>query len=153
MRTEDTTPRVWLPRDLGDRMRNMQDHPVSGCKTIVVVDDEPGVCDTIKEALEEEGYAVEIAQDGRAGLALLRGLSELPCLLLLDIIMPVLDGNAVYREIKADPALAPISVVVATSDPSRAPLGVPVLAKPLSLGRLLDTVRAYCGDAITPGRT
>jgi CheY-like chemotaxis protein len=114
---------------------------------IVVVDDEPGVCDTIKEVLEDEGYAVEIARDGRAGLALLRTLTTQPCLLLLDIIMPVLDGTAMYREIQADPALASLHVVVATSDPSRAPQGVPVLAKPLSLTRLIDTVRAHCGEA------
>lgn len=114
---------------------------------IVVVDDEPGFCDTIKEVLEDEGYRVETAKDGRAGLQLLRRLDVVPCLLLLDLIMPVLDGNEVYREIQADPALAPIRVVVATSDPSRAPRGVSVLAKPLSLDRLLDTVRACCGEA------
>jgi CheY-like chemotaxis protein len=120
---------------------------VCGRKKIVVVDDEPGVCDTIKEVLEDEGYAVEIARDGRAGLALLRRLTALPCLLLLDILMPVLDGNAMYREIQADPALASVSVVMATSDPSRAPAGVPVLAKPLSIARLIETVKAYCGEA------
>jgi CheY-like chemotaxis protein len=118
---------------------------------IVVVDDEPGVCDTIKEVLEDEGYAVEIARDGRSGLALLRRLTTQPCLLLLDIIMPVLDGNEMYREILADPALAPLRIVIATSDPSRAPAGLPVLAKPLSLTRLMETVRAHCGDAEAAG--
>jgi len=122
-------------------------HRVSGRKTIVVVDDEPGVCDTIKEVLEDEGYAVETAQDGRAGLELLRRMTPPPSLLLLDLIMPILDGNEVYRAIQADPALASIRVVVATSDPSRAPHDVPVLAKPVSLHRLLDIVRAYCGAA------
>jgi CheY-like chemotaxis protein len=119
---------------------------VCGRKTIVVVDDEPGVCDTIKEVLEDEGYAVEIARDGLSGLALLRRLTSPPCLLLLDIIMPVLDGNAMYREMQADPLLAPLHVVIATSDPSRAPAGLPVLAKPLSLTRLMETVRAHCGE-------
>jgi CheY-like chemotaxis protein len=117
-----------------------------GRKTVVVLDDEPGFCDTVKDALEEEGYAVETAMDGRSGLALLRGLSTKPCLLLLDLVMPVLDGNAVYRELQADPALASIRVVVATSDPTRAPSGVQVLAKPLSLARLIGIVRTCCGD-------
>lgn len=117
-----------------------------GRKTVVVLDDEPGFCDTVKDALEEEGYAVETATDGRSGLELLRGLSTKPCLLLLDLTMPVLDGNAVYRELQADPALASIRVVVATSDPTGAPSGVQVLAKPLSLARLIAIVRACCGD-------
>lgn len=117
-----------------------------GRKTVVVLDDEPGFCDTVKDALEEEGYAVETAMDGRSGLELLRGLSTTPCLLLLDLVMPVLDGNAVYRELRADPALASIRVVVATSDPTHAPSGVRVLAKPLSLTRLIDIVRTCCGD-------
>ena len=120
---------------------------MSGGKTIVVVDDEPGFCDTVKDVLEDEGYRVEIARDGRAGLDLLRELQVVPCMLLLDLIMPVLDGNALYREIQSDPSLAAIRVVVATSDPSRAPRGVAVLAKPLSLDRLIDTVRACCGEA------
>jgi CheY-like chemotaxis protein len=120
---------------------------VSGGKTIVIVDDEPGFCDTVKEVLEDEGYTVEIAKDGRSGLDLLRRLTVTPCLLLLDLFMPVLDGNAVYREIQADPALSPIRVVVATSDPSYAPRGVDVLAKPLSLDRLIATVRVCCGAA------
>lgn len=120
---------------------------MTGRKTIVVVDDEPGFCETIKDLLEDEGYAVEIARDGRAGLALLRGLPARPCLLLLDLIMPVLDGAAVYRELKADPRLAPIPVAIATSDPSRAPSGALVLPKPLTIDRLLDVVRGSCGEA------
>lgn len=117
-----------------------------GRKTVVVLDDEPGFCDTVKDALEEEGYAVETAMDGGSGLELLRGLGTTPCLLLLDLSMPVLDGNAVYRELQADPALASIRVVIATSDPTHAPSGVQVLAKPLSLARLLGLVRTCCGD-------
>lgn len=114
-------------------------------KTIVVVDDEPGFCETIQDLLEDEGYAVQTAMDGGAGLALLRRLSPPPCLLILDIFMPVLDGNAVYRAMRADPALAAIPVVICTSDPDSAPPGLAVLTKPVSLVRVLETVRATCG--------
>jgi CheY-like chemotaxis protein len=116
-------------------------------KTIVVVDDEPGYCETVKDLLEDEGYTVEIAVDGRAGLELLRRLPGRPCLLLLDLIMPILDGTAVYREIQADPQLAPIPVVIATSDPARAPSGATVMPKPMTVERLLEAVRCTCGDA------
>lgn len=114
-------------------------------RTIVVVDDEPGFCDTIADLLEDEGYAVETAVDGGAGLALLRRLDPPPCLLILDLFMPVLDGNAVYRAMRADPALAAIAVVICTSDPDSAPAGLPVLTKPVSLMRVLEMVRASCG--------
>jgi CheY-like chemotaxis protein len=118
-----------------------------GTKTIVVVDDEPGFCETVKDLLEDEGYAVEIAMDGKAGLDLLRRLPRRPCLLVLDLIMPILDGSAVYRELQADPQLAPIPVVIATSDPSRAPTGARVMAKPLTIERLLAVVQSSCGAA------
>ena len=65
--------------------------------------------------------------------------------------MPVLDGAEVYREIRADPRLAPIQVVVATSDPTRAPSGAAVLPKPLTVERLLQAVRGACGDGLPPG--
>jgi two-component system, sensor histidine kinase and response regulator len=115
-------------------------------KTIVVVDDEPGYCETVKEILEDEGYAVELARDGRAGLELLRGLTTPPCLVLLDLIMPELDGGEVYRALQADPVLSGLRVVVATSDPSRAPAGAAVVAKPMSLDQLLELVRACCAE-------
>jgi CheY-like chemotaxis protein len=116
-------------------------------KTVVVVDDEPGYCETIKDLLEDEGYSVEIATDGQAGLELLQRLPERPCLLLLDLIMPRLDGGAVYREIQADPRLAAIPVVIATSDPARAPTGARVMPKPLKIEHLLETVRTACDKA------
>jgi two-component system, sensor histidine kinase and response regulator len=116
-------------------------------KTIVVADDEPGYCETIKDLLEDEGYHVETAEDGQAALELLRRLPGRPCLLVLDLIMPILDGGAVYREIKADPQLAPIPVVIATSDPTRAPSGATVMPKPVKLERLLEVVRRACREA------
>jgi CheY-like chemotaxis protein len=114
-------------------------------QTIVVVDDEPGFCETVKDLLEDEGYTVHTAMDGRAGLELLRSLPDPPCMLLLDVLMPILDGAAVYRELQADPQLAPIRVVFATSDPARAPSGAEVMAKPLNVERLLEVVRDACG--------
>ena len=114
-------------------------------KSVVVVDDEPGFCETVKEILEEEGFEVDVASDGRAALGLLRARATLPCIVILDLAMPVMDGNAVYQEMQRDPALSTIPIVIATSDPSRAPKGAEVMAKPLSIARLLQTVRGRCG--------
>ena len=109
--------------------------------TIVVVDDEETICETLKDVLEEEGYAVECASDGVEALSLLRGMRVMPRMIILDLLMPRMDGNAVISSLKADPALADIPVVVSTSDPSRAPSGVLIMRKPVDLDMLLDTVR------------
>jgi two-component system response regulator MprA len=112
--------------------------------TIVVVDDEEAICETLKDVLEEEGYAVEVAGDGVEALEILRALCSRmspPRMVILDLLMPRMDGNAVLTTLKADPALADIPVVVSTSDPSRAPSGVLIMRKPVDLDMLLDTVR------------
>ena len=109
--------------------------------TIVVVDDEETICETLKDVLEEEGYEVEVAGNGVDALALLRRLTTTPRMVILDLLMPRMDGNAVFMTMKSDPALADIPVVISTSDPSRAPSGVLIMKKPVDLDVLLDTVR------------
>lgn len=116
----------------------------TSANTIVVVDDEETICETLRDVFEEEGYAVEVAMDGVAALELLRGLAVKPRIVILDLLMPRLDGNAVYAAMQEDPALADIPVVISTSDPSRAPSGVLIMKKPVDLDLLLDTVRKAC---------
>jgi len=115
--------------------------PVPASNMIVVVDDEETICETLKDVLEEEGYSVEIAGDGVEALTLLRTMTVVPRMIILDLLMPRMDGNAVLTTLKNDPALADIPVVVSTSDPSRAPSGVLIMRKPVDLDMLLDTVR------------
>lgn len=112
--------------------------------TILVVDDEETICETLKDVFEEEGYNVEIATNGVDALALIRSMAVKPGMVILDLLMPRMDGNAVYEALKADPALADIPVVISTSDPSRAPSGVLIMRKPVDLDLLLDTVRKNC---------
>jgi CheY-like chemotaxis protein len=117
---------------------------LSSPKTILVVDDEETICETLKDVFEEEGYKVEIATNGVDALALIRSMPVKPGMVILDLLMPRMDGNAVYKALKADPALADIPVVISTSDPSRAPSGVLIMRKPVDLDLLLDTVRKNC---------
>ena len=109
--------------------------------TIMVVDDEEAICETLKDVLEEEGYSVEVAGDGVEALTLLRAMTAKPRVIILDLLMPRMDGNKVLETIRADPGLAAIPVVISTSDPSRAPSGVLIMRKPVDLDMLLDTVR------------
>jgi CheY-like chemotaxis protein len=108
-------------------------------RTVLVVDDEPDIRESLKEALIDEGYLVEVAANGRQALDLLPQLSR-PCAVIMDIIMPIMSGIELYAAMRAVPALADIPVVVSTSDPSSAPSGVLIMRKPIDLGRLLKTV-------------
>jgi CheY-like chemotaxis protein len=108
-------------------------------RTVLVVDDEPDIRESLRDALEDEGYDVVTAANGREALDVLPGLSR-PLALILDIIMPVMSGVELYTTLQADPNLATIPVVVSTSDPSRAPSGVLLMRKPIDLDRLLSVV-------------
>jgi CheY-like chemotaxis protein len=114
-------------------------------KIIVIVDDEPGLCETIQDYLEDEGYDVRIALDGAQALTVLHDLPQKPCMVLCDIIMPVMDGVTLFRTTRADPVLGGIAFVFTSTDPSRAPSGEPFMRKPLNFEQILDTVRRCCG--------
>jgi two-component system response regulator (stage 0 sporulation protein F) len=111
---------------------------------ILVVDDDPQVRATIVRALVELGYRTGEALDGEAALAALRA-AERPDLVILDYVMPGMDGAEVAREIAAvDPDLP---IVFSTGHAAlralRAAAGedVPVLSKPFTLDELDDLLR------------
>lgn len=109
--------------------------------TILVVDDEKDIRESLRDALGDEGYAVRLASNGREALDLLTNLNR-PGGIILDLTMPVMNGIEFYNAMRAVPALADIPVVISTSDPSRAPSGVPVMRKPANLEQLLAMVAA-----------
>ena len=82
-------------------------------QTIVIVDDEPQTVDMFEMFLTLKGYAVQSAYDGEDGLRLIRDVH--PAVVLLDLMMPGMDGYAVCTHLRADPALATIPVVIVTA--------------------------------------
>lgn len=112
-------------------------------KTVLVVDDEAEIRESLRDALEDEGYTVALAANGRDALELLPKLLPLSAI-ILDIIMPNMSGTEFYAAVQADPKLADIPVLVSTSDPSRAPRGVLIMKKPLNLDRLLAALTKLC---------
>ncbi|MEP6591454.1 MAG: response regulator [Gemmatimonadota bacterium] len=112
--------------------------------TVLVVDDEFELVQTLREVFTDEGYHVRTVSNGRDALRYLRETAVKPCLVVLDLILPMLDGNAVYAIMKADPELASVPILVSTSDPSRAPAGAEVMRKPIVLDALLAHVERYC---------
>jgi len=82
-------------------------------KLILFIEDEPTLQKTLGRALEQEGYEVQSALDGQSGLALVKRIK--PNLILLDLILPKMDGFAVLKELKKDANTKEIPVIVLTN--------------------------------------
>ena len=82
-------------------------------RTVLVVDDEFGIADVLETILTDEGYRVVTACNGQQGLA--RLAEEKPDIILLDFMMPILDGAGMLRAIAAEPAYQLIPVIVMSS--------------------------------------
>jgi len=115
---------------------------------ILIVDDDADIRDSLQDFFEDEGFAVSTAKDGVEALDRL-GQQRPPCVVILDMLMPLLNGAQLYEKMQADPRLARVPVIVSTSDPSRAPSGVLIMKKPINLGRLLRVVRHHCPEGCT----
>lgn len=117
------------------------EHPAGppSARTILIIDDDADLRETLAEVFSEEGWRVEVAKDGRQGLERLLGGAP-PALVLLDVHMPHRTGVEVYTAMREAPSLAGTKVVFMTSDAARAPSGVPLVKKPFDLDRLLKVV-------------
>ena len=119
------------------------------CKTVLVVDDDRDIRDVLTDALEAEGYAVVTASDGQEALDWLRSGVARPCIILLDLMMPRMDGVQFRTELLNDSGFALIPVVVLSADPSaivaaRSLSFAGSLRKPIPLDALLAAVHAHC---------
>ncbi len=114
---------------------------------VLVVEDEPVTRELLCRALRGWGYAAQPAADGAEALAVLRGTAGPPCLVLLDLHMPVLNGRQFLRERGRDQALATVPVVLMSGDgEDGSELGADgVLPKPFDHDELLRLVRRHCG--------
>jgi CheY-like chemotaxis protein len=118
---------------------------------VLVVEDDPDIRATICEALEDNGYATVGAGNGVEALEYLRTAPDRPCLILLDLMMPVMDGHTFRTEQRSDAALAGIPVVVISAyrdvEKHANELAADFLAKPVRLDALLETARKHCDVA------
>ena len=115
--------------------------------TILIVEDEKELREMMCEALELSGYQVVAAGEGAAALDAI-GRIESVCLVLLDLLMPGMNGWDFFKELRARPEYSAVPVVIHSSATSAAPEGATrVLTKPVELTRLLEVVREFCGGS------
>lgn len=109
---------------------------------VLLVEDDDHLREVTADALRDSGIDVVEAADGAQGLAAMR--AELPCLVLLDLMMPVMDGWELARVMAADPMLAAVPICVVSAVAQQAPPQARhVLSKPASLAALLAVVRQH----------
>lgn len=121
----------------------------TGRPIVLVIDDDAAVRDVMSRSLTKEGYEVQLAADGKSGLELARAVK--PSVIVLDVMMPGMDGWAVLSVLKSDPALHSIPVILATMIEDKQmgfALGAQeYLTKPVEKDRLISVIRRYQGPA------
>lgn len=117
-------------------------------KKILIIEDNVAILDIMAQILSGEGMEVVTAPDGRAGLALLKDMEKIPDLLLVDFMMPIMDGLEFRLHQLADDKFSEIPFVLltaATSIPVQPAHGkILILHKPITLDKLLKLVDS-CG--------
>lgn len=126
-------------------------------KRIMVVDDDANMRSVLEFRLRKEGYSVSLASDGLDALDKVKG--ERPDLIILDLLMPEMDGHEVLDQLKHDPATHDIPVIVLTCKGDNATrlrsfkLGAAhFVPKPFSPRKLVHDVRAALGDTLGENR-
>jgi CheY-like chemotaxis protein len=110
--------------------------------TVLIIEDERATRDTLSELLEKDGREIVTACDGREALDRLAQVRR-PCLILLDLMMPGMDGWEFLRRQSSDPSIAGVPTIVLSA--SHLPAGAKhQLAKPVDVERLLALVDQYC---------
>jgi len=139
--------------DARPRPESRQPAPVqelpAGPNVVLVIDDDPNVIDLMKRNLSREGLEVACAEDGKTGLALAKKLK--PMAIVLDVMMPGMDGWTVLREIRSDPELSTTPVLMVTLLDDR-DLGFALgateyMVKPGDQGRLIACLKQFRKEA------
>lgn len=121
-----------------------------GQRLVLIVDDDADVRAAMRDVLEDEGFQVIEAGDGMAALSRLRTQPR-PCVVLLDMMMPIMDGWTFLERRYREPALSSVPVVIVSAagqsvhPPALSALGaVGILTKPVGVDELLQVVQQHC---------
>jgi CheY-like chemotaxis protein len=112
---------------------------------VLLVDDDEGIRDALSETLSEEGFSVVTAANGREAIHWLQAQRPQSCVVLLDLMMPVMDGAEFLRAKQADAALCKLPVVIVTAAGTafrvdRTPDVKETISKPIELPDLMAAI-------------
>jgi CheY-like chemotaxis protein len=143
-----SAPPKIVPRAQANSSADGDRKEVDTSRFVLIVDDDPDLLDVTSFVIENEGMAVETARNGAEALAFLRA-GRLPRLVLLDLMMPVMNGWEFLDEVVKDPLLKVLPVVVLTAvERAQVPGAIEVLCKPMDLKALIRVVEHYVrGDS------
>jgi CheY-like chemotaxis protein len=117
-----------------------------GQNAILIVDDDEGIQDILRLALQMHDYPVAVASNGKEALALLENMPA-PCLIVTDLMMPTMNGREFIDELDRHPEWSqiPVAIVSAFADQARlVERPVSVIEKPIELTKLMNLVRQFC---------
>lgn len=116
---------------------------------ILIVDDEPNIVMALEYALKRKGFIVLIARNGKEAFQACK--TQQPCLMVLDIMMPEMDGYEVLKKIKQTDSLSSIKTIIlsAKNKPEDIEKGklagaVDYVKKPFSTKKLIEKISNYC---------
>jgi len=113
-------------------------------KPVLIVDDDRDIREGLQELLEAEGHSVFTATDGQDALERLATIPR-PGLVLLDLMMPRMNGQAFIQRVRGDPKTADLSIVVLTAAPAQVGDVAALLRKPPDVDELITLVQRFCG--------
>ncbi len=115
------------------------------CHSILVVEDDDDIRNAIVDLLETEGYSTQSAVNGKDALDKLSVIPK-PCLVLLDMMMPIMNGREFLDTVMKDSHLAPIPILIvsAVADKTNTEGSVGFLKKPIDIEVVLNVVSQYC---------
>ena len=122
-----------------------------GRRMLLLVEDDLDIRETFAEILEDEGFQVATAANGADAVEYLRRAETLPRLIVLDLMMPVMDGIQFWREQQREARWASIPVVVMSANSNLSEMATEirpagVLRKPIDMGDLLTVIDAVAGS-------
>jgi len=108
---------------------------------VLIVEDDPEIRAALEDLMVGEGYDVSLASNGADAIELLEDDGDLPCAVLVDLVMPGMVGQELLEFLSSDSTLSAIPVAIVSASPQLAPRGYTVFKKPLDLPPLLDFVK------------
>ncbi len=122
--------------------------------SVLIVDDDRDIREILGETLEERGFDVATAANGLEALQVLRHRLGRPSVILLDLMMPVMDGYGFLEQRRLDPALASIPLAIVTAgygiDRQRLADDLRIIPKPFDVPLLVDILRTLCAGTGPP---